>query len=252
MGCSYYFICKRTMKLKILLFSICFLFLDGFSIFAQEEVQPLIKLSAEKDTYEVYEPFSAVVNFFGNSPERYLGVVEHSRSGVKKKIYSKKIFSPWKNKNGYKAYKTTLSKYIIQNDGHMENNFFIKEGYYKCKVLLYSCSGLAPKVGLCDALSEESLTKIVASEKPEAKAELRVNIKGGSPPCIVGSECQEPCDHCLLGAKKCAPQDVFPIIKCLDCTKDSDCKDGYACVNNTCLEKKEPPPTIPSVKEEDL
>ncbi len=119
-------------------------------------------------------------------------------------------------------------KSFVDGEGFFETDFFYVSGIYIYEIELYFCS----KHNSCD--SDYSFSEVVedlSDLEPDEIIYKEIIVSGETIEyqCNYDADCKEPCENCKEGVETC----VYKL--CQDCFLSFDCKEGYDCVNRTCV-----------------
>lgn len=127
-------------------------------------------------------------------------------------------------------------------------NTFYYAGIYNYSIYIYNCQDIDDKfnVNNCGQGNWPSNVYIedILSEVTPLKSKFKTITVTGvngkyAPECKNDDDCTQTCTHCSSGSYGCI-YSSDPLInqKCVECINDFDCKDGYGCVNNSCVVKE--------------
>lgn len=127
---------------------------------------------------------------------------------------------------------------------------FYSKGTYKFSMYIYDCKDIDKKLDTNDCGQGGfpptiNADTIVSKVKPLKEVSKTVTVTGENkayaPECKEDRDCTQTCTNCKEGNYVCAYSSSNPKInqKCVECITDFSCKDGFECVDNVCVVKKE-------------
>jgi hypothetical protein len=186
-----------------------------------------LEIISSKNTYQMAETVSGEFKM-DYSSKRFNAIVLYTYT---RDSFDKKIQSMLRG-NINTIGKMKFNAFRIDEYGHViDTDFFYDEGNYHYTLSVYSCESITTKLNEdCFKIDKERLMKVV----PLKTVTKTIKVQGGVNPseCRVSEDCIENCVGCGDGTQICEQSSE----KCIDCFMDTQCKSGYKCRDNSCVE----------------
>lgn len=131
-------------------------------------------------------------------------------------------------------FSVSLPAFEKEGEIYVSKDRFVEAGNYKFEIKIYSCLEIEKKLGkACEEVSLETINSDLEFIVPAGLVEeiFVITSSDEAQVCVDSNSCTRECLGCETGTQICDLSEE----KCIDCVLNSNCKNGYSCVESSCV-----------------